>query len=165
MRSIGRLTLAHKCVLVLAALTLVLGLSNVGRAIVALRYVTQLPALHTRMPLGYAVAVGGFWGLVFTVGALGLFLFCTWARPMALGAVTLYQANIWTNHILFDASDYAHQTRARDLVLTAILLILYWGTLNLRLVRRMFSAPGNAGDRRPDQGAYGDRQNKEIDGR
>ena len=39
---------------------------------------------------------------------------------LALGAIVLYQGHIWINHLLFDASDYARQTRPRDLVLTVL---------------------------------------------
>lgn len=149
MKPTGRLTPAHKWVLVLAALTLVLGFANVGRAIVALRYLAVLPTLRTRMPLGYAAVIGGIWGAVFILCSLGLFLFRSWGRRLVLGAVTLYQVNIWVNHLLFDASDYARQTRLRDLVLTASLLILYWGTLNLRAVKEVFSGLADGTDRDP----------------
>jgi hypothetical protein len=50
---------------------------------------------------------------------------------------TLYQAHIWLNHLLFDASDYARQTRPRDLALSALFLAVVWGTLHLPGVRRI----------------------------
>jgi len=64
--------------------------------------------------------------------------FRRWGRRGALAAVTLYEIHVWVNHLLFDANDYARQTRPRDLVLTLLLLILVWGLLNWPSVQRVF---------------------------
>jgi len=147
---------------VLAALTVVLGLANLGRAVVAVRYAAQIPELQTRLPLAYAVGTGLFWGAALVVCAGGLFAARAWGRWSALLGVTLYQAHVWLNRLCFDASDYARQTRPRDLVLTGGLLLLYWGTLNLRPVRRVFCRDARADDQDRSQARESGAPGKEI---
>ncbi len=132
-----KLTFAQKWVVGLGLLALMLGLGNLGQAVMALRYAARLPDLPLTAPLSYLAAMGGFWCVVFVGCAVGLVCFCAWGRRSALAAVTLYQAHVWVNHLLFDASDYARQTRPRDLVLTLLLLALFWGSLSLRDVRKV----------------------------
>jgi hypothetical protein len=105
----------------------------------ALRYSARLPQLPTAVSLEYLATVGGFWGAVFIVCTVSLWCFLPWGRWLTLAAVTLQQAHVWINHLLFDASQYARQTYARDLVFSLLLLALFWGLLNLRGVRRAFS--------------------------
>jgi len=113
-----------------ALLLLALGLANLGKAGVAVRYAARLPDLPMTTPWWYLVATGAFWGAVLVGCAVGLMLLRPWGRWAALAAATLYEGHAWANHLLFDASDYARQTRARDLVLTALFLAFVWGTLN-----------------------------------
>lgn len=119
----------------LGLLALALGLGNVGRAVMALRYAARLPDLRITVSWGYLAAMGAFWGLAFIVCATALIFFRPWSRWLALVAVTLYEAHVWINHLVFDASDYAHQTRPRDAMLTVLLLGVFWGGLNLDEVR------------------------------
>lgn len=133
-----KLTFAQKWVIGLGLLTLVLGLGNLGRAMMALRYAARLPDLPLTIPLSYLTAMGGFWFVVFVICTVGLVCFRTWGRQSTLAAVTLYQAHVWINHLLFDASDYARQTRPRDLALTLLLLALFWGSLSMRGIQRTF---------------------------
>lgn len=132
------LTFAHKSVLALAFLVLALGLGNLVRAVMALRYDALLPDLPLTVPLTYLAAMGGFWGLVLTACTVGLVRLCPWGRWLTLAAVTLYEVHVWANHFLFDANDYARLTRPRDLALTLLLLALAWGFLNWPGIRRMF---------------------------
>ena len=132
------LTLSRKWVIGLGLLTLALGLGNLGRAVMALRYAARLPDLPLTAPLSYLAAMGGFWCVVFVVCAVGLVRFRAWGRWSTLAATTLYQTHVWINHLLFDASDYARQTRPRDLLFTLLLLILFWGSLGLQRVQRVF---------------------------
>jgi hypothetical protein len=134
-----QLTAAQKWVVLLSILTIILGLGNLGRAAMALLYSARLPDLPTTTSLNYLAAVGGFWGVVFLVCTVGLSSFLSWGRWLTLAAVTLHQAHVWINRLLFDASDFARQTYPRDLVLTLILLGLFWGSLNLPQVRRVFT--------------------------
>ena len=127
--------------IVLALLVLALGLANLGRAGVALRYDALLPDLPLTVPLTYLAVMGGLWGVVLTTCAVGLVRFRPWGRWGTLAAVTLYEAHVWGNHLLFDGSDYARQTRPRDLLLTLLLLAFTWGLLNLHSVRKTFSRP------------------------
>ena len=143
MRKTGRkkrlpFTRSHKCVIALALLVLVLGLANLIRAGMALRYAVLLPDLPMTVTWSYLVAIGGCWGLVFIACAVGLMRFRLWGRWGTLTAATLYEAHVWANHLLFDANDYSRQTRPRDLVLTLLLLILFWGLLNWPSIRKVF---------------------------
>ena len=132
------LTTAQKWVLAIAALTLALAAGNLGRAVVAFHYAINLPELSTTVSLGYFAAVGGFWSAVFIACALGLSRFRAWGRWSTLVAVTLYQANVWVNRLLFNASDYARHATSRNLILTTILLLIFWAPLNLPAVTRAF---------------------------
>jgi hypothetical protein len=130
-----RFSLPRSSVIALGLLALALGLGNVGRAVMALRYAARLPDLRITVLWGYLAAMGAFWGLAFVVCAIGLIGFRPRSRWLVLAAVTLYEAHVWINRLAFDASDYAHQTRPRDAVLTLLLLGLFWGGLNLDEVR------------------------------
>jgi hypothetical protein len=136
--ALKQLNAAQKWTLLLSVLTLLLGLGNAGRAIMALRYSARLPGLPTTTSLKYVAAVGGFWGVIFIACTVGLSCFLPFGRRLTLTAVTLYQAHVWTNHLLFDVSHYARQTYLRDLVLTLVLLLLFWGSLNLPRIRKTF---------------------------
>jgi uncharacterized membrane protein YczE len=137
-RSRTKRTLAQKWVIVLGLLVLALGLANLVRAALALRYEALLPDLPMTAPLTYVAAVSGLWGLVLVVCASGLARFHPWGRWGTLAAVTLYQVHVWVNHVLLDANDYAFQTQPRDLALTLLLLALTWGSLNLPHIRKVF---------------------------
>ena len=129
----------------LAFLVLALGLANLARMGVALRYVSLLPDLPMTVPLGYLAAMGALWGMVLTACAVGLLRFRPWGRWGTLAAVTLYEVHVWANHLLFDASDYARQTWPWALLLALVLLALVWGLLSLRSVRDTFSGPSRSG--------------------
>jgi len=133
-----RLTRPQKWVAGLRLLMLALGLGNLGKAVMAARYAVLLPDLPMTVTWDYLAALGLFWGLALVACAVGLARFRPWSRWGTLAAVTLYEAHVWVNHLLFDASDYAHQTWPRDLVLTVLLLTLVWGLLNWPSVRKEF---------------------------
>jgi hypothetical protein len=124
--------------LVVVALTLALiGLGNLGRAAMALHYARMLPDLPLTVPWAYLAGMGAFWGVAMMACAVGLAWRRPWGRRATLAVATLYQAHIWLNHLLFDASDYARQTRPRDLALSALFLALVWGILHLPGVRKI----------------------------
>jgi len=129
-------------VIALSVLVLALGLANLVRAGMALRYDALLPGLPLTVPLVYLAVMGCFWGLAFLACVWGLVRFRPWGRWFTLATVTLYEVHVWVNHLLFDASDYARQTWPRDLLLTLLLLALAWGLLNLRSVRETFERKG-----------------------
>ena len=137
-RSRPKLTHSQKCVVALGLLVLALGLGNLVRASLALRYAALLPDLPMTVSWAYLVALGVFWGMVFIACAVGLVRFRPWGRWGTLAATTLYEAHVWANHLLFDVSDYARQTRPRDLLLTVLLLALVWGLLNWPSIRKEF---------------------------
>jgi hypothetical protein len=132
------LTGPQKWVIVLSVLPLALGLGNLARAALALRYDAILPNLPMRVGLVYLAAMGGLWGLIFVVCAIGLVRFHHWGRWATLAAATLYQAHVWLNHFLFDANDYARQVWPRDAALTLLLLVSIWGPLNWPSIRKVF---------------------------
>ena len=100
MRILKQLTAAEKWIIVLSGLTLALAVRNLGRAIVAVRYTTTLPDLPMTAPLSYFAAMGGFWSIVFLACTMGLSSFRRWARWATLTGVTIYQSNVWFNHLL-----------------------------------------------------------------
>ncbi len=139
MSGLKQLTAAEKWVVVLIGITSALAAANLGKAVVALRYASSLPDLSMSASLSYFTAMGGFWGVVFVLCTAGLSRFRNWGRWSTLAAVTLYQANVWVNHLLFSASDYARQTIPRNLALTAVLLLIFWVSLSVPAVRRAFA--------------------------
>ena len=141
-RSRPKLTCPQRWVILVGLLVLVLGLGNLGRAGMALRYSALLPDLSMTVPLEYLAAMGAFWGVMLTACAVGLMRFRPWGRWSTLAAVTLYQAHVWVNHLLFDASDHARQTWPWDVLVTVFVLALVWGSLSLRSVRRTFEREG-----------------------
>jgi hypothetical protein len=100
------------------------GIGNLGRAAMALYYARLLPDLPLTVPWIYLVGMGAFWGVAMVTCAVGLYLQRPWGRKATLAVATLYQAHVWLNHLLLDASDYARQTRPRDLVLSLLFLIV-----------------------------------------
>jgi len=132
------LTRSQKCVIVLTLLILALGLANLGRAAMAVRYAALLPDLPMTVSWTYLAAMGGFWCMAFVVCAVGLMRFWPWSRWGTLAAATLYEIHVWANHLLFDANDYAHQTWPRDLALTLLLLVIVWGLLSWPNIRKVF---------------------------
>jgi hypothetical protein len=64
--------------------------------------------------------------------------FRPWGRWSTLTAVTLYEAHVWVNHLLFDASDHARQAWPWDALMTVLVLTLVWGSLSLGSVRKTF---------------------------
>jgi hypothetical protein len=137
-RSRTKPTRAQKWIIALGVLILVLGLANLARAALALRYNALLPSMPMTVSLTYVAATSGFWGLVSVVCAVGLVRFYPWGRWGTLAVATLYEIHVWVNHLLFDASDYARQTWPRDLALTLLLLILTWALLNWPSIRKEF---------------------------
>lgn len=119
-----------------ALLLLALGLGNLGKAGMALRYGGLLPDLPMTVSWTYLAVTGVFWGVALVACGAALWRLWPWARWAAPAVVTLYQAHVWLNHLLFDASDYALQTRPRDLLLSGLLLAFVWGTLRPSIQRR-----------------------------
>ncbi len=119
-----------------AFLFLALGVGNLGKAGMALHYAALLPDLPMTVSWGYLTATGAFWGVVLTACGVVLWRPRRWARWAVPAAATLYQLHVWLNHLLFDASDYALQTRPRDLLLTFLFLAAVWGGLNIPPARR-----------------------------
>ena len=138
MRILKQFTPAQKWIVLLSTMTFLLGLGNLGSAAMAIAYSVRLPGLPTSVSFRYLAAIGVFWGVAYLVCTFGLSFFHPWGRWMTLAAVPLHQAHVWTNRLLFDASDYARQTYPRDLILTLTLLLLFWGVLNFPTMKQAF---------------------------
>jgi hypothetical protein len=133
-----RLTRAQKWVLAISMLVVLLALANLGRLVMAVYYAESLPDLPMTVSWTYLALMGGVWCVVFFVCAAGLIYFRPWGRWVALVSVPIYQAHIWLNHLLFDASERAGQLWPRDVVCTAILVAIVWGSLHLPRIRSVF---------------------------
>jgi hypothetical protein len=138
-RILKQLTPAQKWTILLSTMTFLLGLGNLGSAAVAIQQSVRLPGLSTSVSFRYLAAVGALWGVLYLVCTFGLSFFQPWGRWMTLAAVPLHQVHVWTNRLLFDASDYARQIYPRDLMLTLLLLLIIWGVLNLPAMKEAFS--------------------------
>ncbi|MGB9777083.1 MAG: hypothetical protein ACPLYD_11530 [Anaerolineae bacterium] len=130
--------ISHQLRMVVVVLIALIGLGNLGRAAMALYYARVLPDLPLTVPWAYLAGMGAFWGVGLMVCAVGLQLRRPWSRAATLTSATLYQAHVWLNHLLFDASDYARQTWPRNAALSALFLIVVWGVLFLPSVRRLW---------------------------
>jgi hypothetical protein len=130
---------ARKWVVALSLFLMALALANLARAVMALRYAALLPDLPMTVSWEYLVVMAAGWAAALTVCAVGLLRLRVWGRRATLVVATLYQAHVWVNHLLFDASDYALQTRPRDALLTAAFLGVVWGVLSVRPIREVFA--------------------------
>jgi hypothetical protein len=144
-----RLTTPQKWVATLALMLLALGLANLARGALAWQYQRRLPNLSKTLPLswGYLMGMGFFWGGAFVAGAAGLLRFRPWGRRWTLATTTLYQAHVWLNRLLFDASDYARQAWALDLALSLLLMSVVWRVLSWPKVRSIFQFQDDGVDR------------------
>lgn len=133
-----RLTRTQRCVVYLGVLMLALGLANLGRLAMAIYYANRLPDLPMTVSWTYLGVMGGGWGVIFLACTGGLVYARSWGRWATLAAVTVYEIHVWVNHLLFDASERAHQLWPRDLVFTLVLLVVVWFVLNWPSVRREF---------------------------
>lgn len=139
-----KLTWSQRWIAVLALVMLALGLGNLVRMVMALRYAAHLPKLQMTASWTYLAVMGGLWCALFLVCMVALIRLWPWGRWTALAATTLYQAHVWANHFLFDVNARARQLWSRDAVLTLALLIFVWVVVNLPGVRREFRAEPKA---------------------
>jgi len=133
------LTRPQKWVVVVSLMLLALGACNLGRMGLALYYnAHRPPTLSLTVSLPYLAGMGAFWGAAFLLCGVGLLSFQPWGQRFAPAAATMYEVHVWINHFLFDANDYAYQTRPRDMALTLLLLAFVWGGLSWPGVRKVF---------------------------
>ena len=139
-----KLTRSQQWIALLALVMLALGLGNLARIVMALRYASHLPDLQMTTSWAYLAVMGGFWCVAFLVCMVALMRLWPWGRWAALAATTLYQVHVWVNHFLFDANERARQLWPRDAVLTLALLVLVWVILNWPSVRQEFQTERKA---------------------
>ena len=113
---------------------------NLARAVWAWRQADVLADLpqSTSMPMTWLSGTSLVWGISFAVCGLGLWRLRPWGRVVTLIAVTLFHAQIWFNHIVFDRSDYARQVWPFAIVHTLATLIVVWGFLNWPSIRYLY---------------------------
>jgi len=128
-----KLTHPQKWIIVLA-----LGLGNLGRIARAIYYASYLPDLPMTVSWTYQAVMGGFWCAALLVCTVALMRLWPWARWATLATVTLYQAHVWVNHLLFDANERARQLLPCNAALTLGLLVFVWVVLNWPSVRQAF---------------------------
>jgi uncharacterized membrane protein (DUF2068 family) len=127
-------------VTIFSLLVLLLGSGvNLARAVWALRQASALAdlSLSTSMPMSWLAATSLVWGLAFAICGCGLWRLRPWGRTATLVLVTLYHFNIWLNHVLFDRSDYARQVWPFSISNSLVALVMVWGFLNWRSIRRL----------------------------
>ena len=90
------------------------------------------------LPLPYLTACGLTWGVAFAVIAFGLWRLQPWARPLALGAIILYQGHIWINHLLFDVSTYSRQVWLFHSGISVVWIAVVWGFVALPGIRQLY---------------------------
>lgn len=100
---------------------------------------TVLSRLPLSLPPAVPIVSSAFWAVVFCVAGIGLWRLKPWARWGAPTAVTLYLAQFWIERQLFGQSDYLRMTIWFYLGFDALILVLVWGNLLRRKVRRAFS--------------------------
>jgi hypothetical protein len=137
-----KLTWPLLSVVSLGILSLVFGIVNLARMVVAICYGRVLPDLPMTVSWSYLMVMGALWGAAFVCCGIGLILSRRWARWATLAVVTLYEARVWVDHLAFDASDYARRARLLDLSVTASVLAVYWVVLNLPRIRSRFGREG-----------------------
>lgn len=96
--------------------------------------------LPLKMPLAYLAAGGLVWGLVFVAAGFGVWRLWPWARSLLLGAIVVYQLHVWTNHLIFDTSDYSRQVWPFQLGLSAAWIVIVWGYMFLPGIRRLYQS-------------------------
>lgn len=131
-----RLTRTQKWIAAFGLLIFGLGGVNLVRAWLALRFARALPDLPLTMPLQLLATTSIVWGVVFIACAVGLWRLRAWGRWGTLVAYSLYQAHVWANHLLLDASDRARQVWPWDAAVSAVTLMAVWGFLNWPGVRQ-----------------------------
>jgi hypothetical protein len=125
-------------VVAVATLLLLVGLANLARGSLAIASALRLPALPMAVSWEYLATGGIVRGLALCICSFGLAGFYRWARVASLIITSAFQVDVWVNHLLFDASDYARQTWPRDLALTVLFLGFVFGVLAWPSVCREF---------------------------
>ncbi len=116
-----------------------LGVTNFvfgAQAVTQWSYYSTLPL---RIPLVWLIGGKLVWGIVFGITAWGVWRLRPWGRKLLLTSLTLYQAHIWLNHILFDVSEYSRQVWPFEAGISLITLAVVWGLVGLPSLRRSYA--------------------------
>jgi len=124
-------------IVALSLLVLALGIAGVVKMAAAVVYWARLPDLPMTVSWVYLTGEGLFWGVIFLTCGFGLLQFRAWGRSATLAAVTVYEINVWINHLCFDASSYARQSWLGDSLQSVFLLALVWAALSLPGIRKV----------------------------
>lgn len=121
-----------------ALAVLYLSVVNLARAGVALNGALFARTLPLSLSLDYVVVNGLVWGIVFGMGAWGVWRLATWARRLLLIAIVVYQIHVWVNHWLFDTSTYARQVWPFHAGISLTWMAVVWLFLFLPGIRRLY---------------------------
>jgi len=122
----------------LVALVFLLGLLQWLRAGTLFVRRDFLAQLNLSISLPYAIGSAAIWGGVLVAASFGLWRLKRWGWWLALGAVSLAQAQQWFDRLVFDRSDYARLSRGFALGTTLLILALIWGGLGWPSIRKRF---------------------------
>lgn len=125
-----------KRITLLSLMMFYLGASNL---IFGTQAIANWPALSAQAPpalLAWLVTGKLAWGVIFGVTAWSVGRLKAWGRKLLLAAITLYQAHIWLNHLLFDVSEYSRQVWPFEAGVSLITLAAVWGLACLPSLRR-----------------------------
>ena len=128
-----------RSVTLLALLVLSLAAFNLLSLASGVRRYTVLRGLPLSLPPAVPIVSAAFWAVVFGLLGFGLWRLQPWARWGTLGAVPLYQAQIWAELLLFSQSDYIRTAAWFYVMVDAVILLFVWGTLWRAKVRQSFS--------------------------
>ncbi len=94
-------------------------LENLARAGIAIAQARELAALPSAMSPYYVTAISAGWCVAFGANLLVVWLRPAWRVAMSLSVMTLYQANLWLNQLVFARSSEATETAGFRAILTA----------------------------------------------
>lgn len=112
---------------------------SVANLVFGAQAIASWPALSAQAPpalLAWLVTGKLAWGIIFGVTAWSVGRWKAWGRKLLLAAITLYQAHIWLNHLLFDVSEYSRQVWPFEAGISLITLAAVWGLACLPSLRR-----------------------------
>lgn len=92
---------------------------NFTRAALSMSQARELADLPTTLSPYYLAAISAGWCAAFAANLAAVWLRPAWAIPVSLTVMTLYQANIWLNRLVFAQSSEAGETTGFRAILTA----------------------------------------------
>ncbi len=92
---------------------------NLARAALSANQARELADLPTAMSPEYVAAISAGWCVAFAANLAVVWLRPAWSVAVSLIVMTLYQANLWLNRLIFAQSSEAGETAGFRAILTA----------------------------------------------